>query len=320
MIPAPHPRSAPMAPRVFISHASEDKERFVLAFATRLRAAGIDAWLDRWEMQPGDSLVRKLFDDGLQQANAVIVVLSRYSVDKPWVREELDAAFVKRVQDGAKLIPVVLDDVAVPFVLRTLVWEPIRDLAAYDASFARIVAAVMGATDKPPLATPPAPPPAMPGLAPLDARVLQALGERALSQGYDLVDGEDLRGAPALADVDEDMLRDALQMLERAGLVQLEWAGDVALPDVLLTTAGLQRFGEACVPDYAALVPRVTAALVNDGLREAQALADALALPPLLVKHTLEVLAARGDLTLEKYGGGGVEVVALGPALRRALG
>lgn len=39
-----------MHPKVFISHASEDKVRFVLGFAEKLRAAGIDAWLDRWEM------------------------------------------------------------------------------------------------------------------------------------------------------------------------------------------------------------------------------------------------------------------------------
>jgi hypothetical protein len=31
------------APKVFISHASEDKERFVLAFAQRLRSDGVDA-------------------------------------------------------------------------------------------------------------------------------------------------------------------------------------------------------------------------------------------------------------------------------------
>ena len=38
------------APKVFLSHASEDKDRFVLQFATQLRARGIDVWLDRWEM------------------------------------------------------------------------------------------------------------------------------------------------------------------------------------------------------------------------------------------------------------------------------
>jgi len=47
---------APAPPKAFISHASEDKVRFVLGFATKLREKGIDAWLDRWEIKPGDSL------------------------------------------------------------------------------------------------------------------------------------------------------------------------------------------------------------------------------------------------------------------------
>ena len=57
-----------MNPKVFVSHASEDKERFVLAFAAKLRAQGVDAWVDRWEMLPGDSLVDKLFEEGLRNA------------------------------------------------------------------------------------------------------------------------------------------------------------------------------------------------------------------------------------------------------------
>jgi acetyl esterase/lipase len=92
------------APKVFISHASEDKDRFVIKFAERLRANGIDPWLDKWEMLPGDSLVDKIFD-GIEQAQAVIVVLSTNSVSKRWVREEINAAFVKRVNDASKLIP-----------------------------------------------------------------------------------------------------------------------------------------------------------------------------------------------------------------------
>ena len=34
------------APKVFVSHASEDKVRFVVGFAQRLRENGVDAWLD----------------------------------------------------------------------------------------------------------------------------------------------------------------------------------------------------------------------------------------------------------------------------------
>ena len=72
------------APKVFVSHASEDKDRFVVEFARRLRENGVDAWLDQWEMKPGDSLVDKIFEEGLKEARAVIVVLSKVSVQKPW--------------------------------------------------------------------------------------------------------------------------------------------------------------------------------------------------------------------------------------------
>jgi hypothetical protein len=53
--------SASEHPRVFLSHASEDKARFVVPFADGLRARGLDVWVDRWEMLPGDSLVAKIF-------------------------------------------------------------------------------------------------------------------------------------------------------------------------------------------------------------------------------------------------------------------
>lgn len=88
-----------MIPKVFISHASEDKARFVTAFATKLRENGVDAWLDHWEMLPGDSLVDKIFEEGLKSANAVIMVLSKYSVSKPWVSEELNASMVSRISN-----------------------------------------------------------------------------------------------------------------------------------------------------------------------------------------------------------------------------
>ena len=48
-------------------HASEDKERFVLEFASKLRQNGVDAWVDKWEMKLGDSLVHKIFEEGTKQ-------------------------------------------------------------------------------------------------------------------------------------------------------------------------------------------------------------------------------------------------------------
>ena len=84
--------------RVFVSHASEDKDRFVRTFATKLRERGIDAWVDEWEIGPGDSIVDKIFEQGIGQADAVIAVVSSYSVDKRWVRVELNTSVIKRIE------------------------------------------------------------------------------------------------------------------------------------------------------------------------------------------------------------------------------
>ncbi len=65
---------------MFISYSTADKERFVLRFAERLRSVGVDAWGDKWELLLGDSLVEKIFEEGLKEAAAVIVVLSQVSV------------------------------------------------------------------------------------------------------------------------------------------------------------------------------------------------------------------------------------------------
>ena len=85
--------------RAFLSHASEDKEDFVEPLARELAEMGVAPWLDIWEIRPGDSLVRKLFEEGLDAVDAVIVVVSSSSAAKPWVREELDAAVVRRIAE-----------------------------------------------------------------------------------------------------------------------------------------------------------------------------------------------------------------------------
>ena len=143
---------------VFICHASEDKERFVVSFATRLRKQGVDAWLDKWEMLPGDSLVERVFNDGLQNATAIVVVLSKVSVTKPWVREELSYAFMKRLNSAGsvRIIPVIINvGVEVPGPLAATLYETIQDLEQYDDAFERILASITGASVRPPLGSTP---------------------------------------------------------------------------------------------------------------------------------------------------------------------
>jgi hypothetical protein len=163
-------------PQAFLSHASEDKASFAEPLGRALARLGVRPWLDKWEIRPGDSLVRRPFDDGLAVADAVIVIVSAVSVTKPWVREELDSAAVRRIEEGTRLIPVRLDDVEMPAPLRHLLWCKAERSEAGVAQAARVIADTMHGHDPRPAVAPPpaytATPASVPGLTRADAFLL----------------------------------------------------------------------------------------------------------------------------------------------------
>ena len=87
---------------VFISHASEDKERVVLPLATMLEASGLKVWLDKTTLTLGDSL-RQAIDRGLAKSRFGIVVLSHAFFGKSWPQRELDG-LISREDAGVKVI------------------------------------------------------------------------------------------------------------------------------------------------------------------------------------------------------------------------
>lgn len=90
---------------VFISHASEDKEKVAAPLADRLREAGMRVWLDEHELLLGDSLRRKI-DEGLANSKWGIVVLSPHFFQKEWPQSELDALLSREMQGQRVLLPV----------------------------------------------------------------------------------------------------------------------------------------------------------------------------------------------------------------------
>ena len=313
-----------MNPKTFISHASEDKARFVEAFAARLRARGIDAWLDRCEMLPGDSLVDKLFEEGIRNAQSVVVVLSRYSADKPWVREEMNAAFVKRVNSGTKLIPVVLDKCRVPDALTSTLWEGIEDLTSYDESFERIVAAITGVRDKPPLGNLPGYVSAkaieIGGLAKIDNLVLKGICELALRDGHEHVDGNELQRTPEMSSLPGKEFSDSLDMLESEHLVSLSKYIGTELPAIRLTTYGFQQYAQAYIVDYGKIIESIASAIVNQGIHSNTAFRERMEKPQFLIDHVLGLLEGQGYIRLTKYSGGQIRVFDVSVKLKRALG
>jgi len=93
-------------PVVYFAHASEDKGA-AGPIVEHLMTNGIDVWFDEWEITAGDSLRRKM-DTGLGACTHFIVLLSPTALKKPWVNEEIDAGFVRRVEGSSKFIPLRL--------------------------------------------------------------------------------------------------------------------------------------------------------------------------------------------------------------------
>jgi hypothetical protein len=315
------------SPKVFLSHASEDKERFVLHFATELRARGVDVWLDRWEMLPGDSLVDKIFQEGIKRADAILIVLSKISVNKPWVREELNASFVSRVSKGTKLIPIVLDDCSVPEVLQSTLWEPVKDLQNVRECVDRVVAAVFKHSLKPPLGEAPSYLTiALHGIATLsdiDNLVLKLSCEELLSSNDHMIAPDKIFGLNSGLDIPKQEVLDSIEILEGKGFLTVSYyvgGGSESFGCYYeATTTGFDAYAQAYIPNYSDTISKAISLIVNEGVNTNEEIKERLQAPNYLIDHILLYLKERGLISFEEFLGGGIFISAVSASLRRSL-
>jgi hypothetical protein len=319
----------PVNPKVFISHASEDKERFVLDFAAKLRSKGVKAWVDRWELLPGDSLVRKIFDEGIGQAEAVIVVISEHSVNKPWVREELDVSTVRKIEDGIRLIPVLIGDVTkeqIPQSLRATLWERINDLDDYEAELARIVDVVYGRRKKPALGQRPGYTSddlyTVPGLSRSDSLILRLCCEREIELGHRgaLVDPKDVIPEAERADLHQEQAVESMEILDGRGYLQATHTLGTIVPYSLkVTDFGFNEYGHAYIPDYDSLIRSVGLQIANHDMLDSDAIAEALDRPLTVVEHVLGLFEIKGYIRILRETGLSLTIGRASPELKRWL-
>lgn len=113
-------RSKGKVPSLFISHASQDKQRFVRSFAECLRGKGFIIWLDEWDLHIGDPFWDRIAD-AIDETDFMLVVLSHTSVTSSGVAEELRSAQLANL-NRVKILPVRIDPVdftAIPKHLRS---------------------------------------------------------------------------------------------------------------------------------------------------------------------------------------------------------
>jgi hypothetical protein len=310
-----------MNPKVFVSHASEDKERFVIGFAQKLRARGIDAWLDRWEMYPGDSLVGKIFEEGIKNAQAIVVVVSAHSVNKPWVKEELNAGVVKRINEGSLLIPVVIDDCEVPEALKATLWSRIVVLGNYEEEFERIVSAIFNRRERPPLGSPPkytqVAVDSIPGLTEVDSLVLIRACEQWLDNKARGIQTAELLDKVTDLQIPQVEFLESVEILARKGYIEATRVMGGAIPFFRITHFGFDQYLRRVVSGYDAIYDQVCLAILNENLAQNVQITQRLNQPISIIDHVMEDLNNRGLVRAVKFIGGGQCIFSVSPELQR---
>lgn len=90
---------------VFISHASEDKNTFVIPLAMKLSELKVKVWFDMFTLKVGDRLSRSI-DRGLANSNFGIVVISKAFIKKNWTEYELQGLVSKELGRSKVILPI----------------------------------------------------------------------------------------------------------------------------------------------------------------------------------------------------------------------
>ena len=105
-----------MQQRVFVSYSSRD-ESVARKLAEDLSREGIKVWIDINEILVGHDLADEVFC-AIRGAEFFILLLSPYSVESKWVKEELTCAKIREMQeDRIVVLPVMIKSCVVPAVI-----------------------------------------------------------------------------------------------------------------------------------------------------------------------------------------------------------
>jgi hypothetical protein len=94
---------------LFISHASADKQDYILPLATALTSRKVTFWLDNNDLGWGDSVALKI-NIGLRDSRYILLCLSNNFLARPWPESEMNAALSMQNEKGAKrVLPLILN-------------------------------------------------------------------------------------------------------------------------------------------------------------------------------------------------------------------
>lgn len=113
----------------FMSYFSGDKP-FAARLANDLSLRGIRVWRDENEIEIGDSFTDKI-QEGLRRSYTFTLLLSQEALQRPWVKEEMRAAYSLRLGEALRILPVLYKDCEIPLFLADYKYADFRDEKHY---------------------------------------------------------------------------------------------------------------------------------------------------------------------------------------------
>jgi hypothetical protein len=229
---------------------------------------------------------------------------------------------VARIDRGAKLIPIVLDQCEVPAALRSLVWENVPDTSDFSNCLARVVDAVFNHTSKPPIGKAPsyvssAALPTALGISSADMLVLKALYDFFLVDRGSHLAPNVLVDEMARAGVAANMVAESLEVLEHQGYVELLQHIGPGPYNARISSLGVSAIlGK---PRESELMKAVGLSIVNSKHEQSRDIAADIGESEALVDHCVDRLEGRGFIKAARSIGGTVHIHTVSPMLRRAL-
>lgn len=287
--------------KIFISHDSRDKNRFVEKFATRLLDNGIDVWYDDWELEFGDSLMT-IFD-AISQCDVFISIISEYSVESRWVKEESDSAFIKKIEDNVKFIPVILPgDFEIPNNLHHMVQCRINDLNNYDSEFNRLLSTIFGISLKPKIGNVPR----YTLVSPInefeqsDTIVVKVMGDFFLKNKIPSLSFDQIVDLTADFDLTKEDIMDSIEMLAENNLIKYTETFSNTPINIKFTYGGVKLYCKNYIDDYNLYIKKIFSSILNENMMENDQIIQKTNIARFIVNAILDCLESRNYVKLYK--------------------
>lgn len=291
--------------KAFISYDSRDRTRFVEEFAEKLMSKGIDVWYDKWELEYGDSLV-SIFDE-IVKCDIFISIISKYSVNSNWVKEESDSAFIGKIENRiSKFIPIILmeEDLDIPNQFGHMVQCRIYDIENYDSEFKTLVGNIWGISSKPSLGSKPKYVEINPisGYEVFDSIVIKAIGDYMVENGNVTLDFDQIIELTGDYEISDEDIKDSIESLKYEGITKYENVfGDIRPQMIKLTPYGIRIYSANYVENISDVIQDIASIILNMGRQANEKDFDEVPAPMVVVEAIVELFYNRGYFKLKKH-------------------